>query len=94
VDGTASPGRLGLSLRSLQPEERSQAGVSGGLVVEQSAVAAAVAGVQAGDVLSAINGTPVTSVDQVRSRVVKAGKSVALLIQRDGKQIFVPVRIG
>jgi len=45
-------------------------------------------------VLSAINGTPVTSVDQVRSRVVKAGKSVALLIQRDGKQIFVPVRIG
>jgi serine protease Do len=81
-------------LRSLQPEERSQAGVSGGLVVEQSAVAAAVAGVQAGDVLSAINGTPVTSVDQVRSRVVKAGKSVALLIQRDGKQIFVPVRIG
>ncbi len=81
-------------MRSLQPEERSQAGVSGGLVVEQSAVAAAVAGVQAGDVLSAINGTPVTSVDQVRSRVVKAGKSVALLIQRDGKQIFVPVRIG
>jgi serine protease Do len=52
------------------------------------------AGVQAGDVLLAINGTQAKSVEQVREVVAKADKSVALLIQRDGNKIFVPVRIG
>jgi serine protease Do len=31
---------------------------------------------------------------QVRSILAKAAKSVALLIARDGQQIFVPVRVG
>ena len=31
---------------------------------------------------------------QARSLVAKAGKSIALLIQRDGNQIFVPVPLG
>src|ERR1700686_3068333 len=34
--GTAAPARLGLSLRPLNPEERRQAGISGGLVVEDA----------------------------------------------------------
>lgn len=55
---------------------------------------AARAGVQAGDVLLAVNGTPVTSVDEVRQVVAKAGKSVALLIQRGDDRIFVPVKTG
>ena len=42
----------------------------------------------------AVNGTPVQSVDQVRDAVARSAKSVALLIQRDGDTIFVPVRIG
>ncbi len=44
--------------------------------------------------LLAINGTPARSVEQVRAVVAKAGKTVALLVQRDGSKIFVPVRIG
>ena len=55
---------------------------------------AALAGVQAGDVLMAVNGTPVKTVDQVRAVVAKSNKSVALLIQRDRNKIFVPVRVG
>ena len=47
-----------------------------------------------GDLLVAVNGTPVTSIDQVRAAVAKAQKSVALLIQRDGDRIFVPVKLG
>ena len=35
-----------------------------------------------------------SSVDQVREVVAKSDKSVALLIQRGGDKIFVPVRIG
>jgi serine protease Do len=45
-------------------------------------------------VLLAINGTPVKTTDQVREVVARSDKSVALLIQRDGNKIFVPVRVG
>ncbi|MCY1368550.1 PDZ domain protein [compost metagenome] len=54
----------------------------------------AMAGVKAGDVLLAINGTPAKSLEQVRQAVAKADKSVALLIQRGEDKIFVPVRLG
>ncbi|GHC71635.1 peptidase [Pseudorhodoferax aquiterrae] len=91
----AAQGRLGLALRALQPQERQAAGVAeGGLVVEQVGGAAARAGVEAGDVLLAINGTPVSSTEQARAAVAKADKSVALLIQRGEDKIFVPVRLG
>jgi serine protease Do len=93
TDEALGKGKLGLALRPLQPEERRDAGVAG-LLIEGAGGAAAMAGVQPGDLLMAVNGTPVTSIDQVRQVVAKADKSVALLIQRDGNRIFVPVRIG
>ena len=94
-DDTAGQGKLGLALRPLRPDERREAGIaSGGLVVEDSRGAAALAGVQGGDVLLAINGTPVKSIDQVRDVVAKSARSVALLVQRGDDKIFVPVRIG
>ena len=90
----AEGGKLGLALRPLQPQEAQQAGVNGGLVVEDVSGPAQRAGVQPGDVVLAVNGTAAKSIDQVRSVVAKADKSVALLIQRDGSKLFVPVRIG
>jgi serine protease Do len=93
-DADASHGKLGLALRPLQPDEREEAGVAGGLLVQNASGAAELAGVQAGDVLLAVNGTPVKSVEQVRSMMAGADKSVALLIQRGEDKIFVPVRIG
>ena len=93
-DGAAGGGKLGLALRPLQPREKRDAAVDSGLLIEDAGGPAALAGVQAGDVLLAINGTPAKSVEQVREVVNKADKSIALLIQRDGDRIFVPVRIG
>ncbi|MNV17250.1 putative serine protease HtrA [compost metagenome] len=93
-------GQLGLSLRPLDPDERREMGVNGGvaegLVIEQARGPAAAAGVQPGDVLLAINGAPAKNIEQVRAAMAKAttGKSVALLIERDGNKIFVPVRLG
>lgn len=87
-------GRLGLALRPLQAQEKRAAGVNQGLLVEDAAGPAAMAGVQPGDVLLAANGTPIQSKEQLRVIVSKSPKSVALLIQRDGNQMFVPVRIG
>ena len=94
---TAAPagqGKLGLALRPLQPQEKAAAQVAGGLLVEQASGAAARAGVQPGDVVVSVNGQPVKDVAQVRGIVAQADKSVALLIRRDGQQLFVPVRGG
>jgi serine protease Do len=90
----ADQGRLGLALRPLQPAEQRASGLEHGLLIEDSAGAAEQAGVESGDVLLAVNGTPVDSVAEVRALVAKAGKSIALLIQRGDAQIFVPVRLG
>ena len=90
----APQGKLGLALRPLQPEEARQIGTREGLLIEDVGGPAAQAGVRAGDVLLAVNGTPVSSVEQVRAVVAKTEKSVALLVQRGRDKIFVPVRIG
>ena len=93
--GDAAPGpRLGLSLRALQPDEKQPSQGAGALVVEQVTGAAERAGIEAGDVLLAINGKPVSSIEQIRSVLKAQPKSVALLVQRQGNQIFVPVPLG
>jgi len=94
TDDGVGQGKLGLGLRPLQPQEKREAGVAQGLLVEEVAGPAAAAGVQPGDLLVAVNGTPIESVGQVREMVAKANKSIALLIQREGNKIFVPVRVG
>jgi len=87
-------GKLGLSLRPLEPVEQRQSGIASGLLIEDAGGAALNAGVQRGDVLLSVNGRPVNSVNQVRDVVGKSTKSVALLIQRGSDRIFIPVRIG
>ena len=92
--GEAAHGRLGLSVRPLSPDERRQAGVAGGLVVEDAEGHAAEAGIQAGDVVLSVDGTSVQSVDQLRQLIQDHGKQVALLIQRGDARLFVPVTLG
>ncbi len=87
-------GRLGLAVRPLTPEERKQADVSGGLVVQQATGAAARAGLRPDDIVLSFNGEPVKSVDQLRSLVSKSGKHAALLIERNGAKIFIPLDLG
>ncbi|MGH8765865.1 MAG: DegQ family serine endoprotease [Burkholderiales bacterium] len=87
-------GRLGLAVRSLTAEERQATGASGGVMVESASGAAAKAGIQSGDVILSINDTPVSSVAQLRAVAAKAGKTVALLVQRDEAKIFVPLSLG
>jgi len=86
--------RLGVAVRPLTRDEQKQASVQGGLLVEQVGGAAARAGIQPGDVILALNGTPVHSVEQLRSAVDKSGKTVAVLVQREDTRIFVPIKLG
>ncbi len=87
-------GRLGLAVRPLTPEEKSNLDVSAGVIVENSSGPAAVAGIEPGDVILGVNGTHVTSPQKLRSLVAKAGKSVALQVQRDNEKMFVGIDLG
>ena len=77
-------GKLGLAVR---PSEE-------GLVVENVSGAAARAGIRQGDVVTAVNGKPVKSVDELRAAADKAKGSVAVLIKRGDASIFVPIEVG
>ena len=90
----AHHGRLGLEVRPLTPAEQQQAGVAGGLRVEGVTGPAARAGIQEGDVILSLNGTPVKNADQLRGLTAKAAKNVAVLIQRGDARIFVPIDLG
>ncbi|MDE2586289.1 MAG: Do family serine endopeptidase, partial [Betaproteobacteria bacterium] len=86
--------RLGVVVRNLTPAEQRQAEVKGGVVVQKVDGAAARAGIQAGDVVLAVNGEQVGNAEQLRSLVAKAGKHIALLVDRDNSRIFIPVDLG
>jgi serine protease Do len=87
-------GSLGLALRPLERQELRGSGLDHGLLIERVTGPAQLAGVQPGDVLLALNGKPVQDVEQVRALLKSNPKQVALLVSRDGQQIFVPVRLG
>jgi serine protease Do len=91
ADQRVPPGGLGLGMRPLTPEERTKARVESGLVIESVAGPAARAGLQSGDLLLAINGLPVNTVDEVQAVLEKTSSKVALLIDREGERLFVPI---
>ncbi len=91
--GAGETGKLGLAVRPLTAPEREQLNTAGSLVVENADGPAAIAGVERGDVILAVNGRQVGTPAEFRKAVDAAGAAVALLIQRDDAQIFVPVRV-
>jgi len=90
----ATKGKLGVAVRPLSAEEKKSADIANGVVVEDVGGAAARAGVRQGDVIVAVNNVPVKSPEQLRELIGKAGKTVALLVQREDARIFIPVTIG
>ena len=93
-DEKAAQGKLGVAVRPLTADEKRQANLAIGVVVEQSAGAAARAGIQSGDVILAVNGTPVKSVAQLQGLIAPRSSHLAVLIQRGEAQLFIPVTLG
>ena len=84
---------LGLTVRPLEPREKEQANTQGSLLVEEVSGPAQAAEIQPGDIILGINGKRVHSVKELEDAAHAAGKNVALLIQREEAQIFVPLRL-
>jgi serine protease Do len=92
--GQDSGGALGLAVRPLDPNEQKELHTRGRLVVEDVSGPALAAGLQAGDVVLGVNGSGVSTVADLKREVARAGHTVALLIQREDAQIYIPIDIG
>ncbi len=94
VEESAKPDKLGLSVRPLAADERKSAATQGYLLVEDVDGPAAQAGVRPGDVILGVNGKAVKSIAELRSATANGSKTVAILLERDGNQLFLPIRIS
>jgi len=92
--GAGDAGRLGLAVRPLDPSEQQELHTRGRLVVEDVTGPALAAGLQAGDVVLGVNGSGVSTVAELKREIARAGRTVALLIQREDAQIYIPVDLG
>jgi serine protease Do len=81
-------------VRPLAGEEKTAARVDGGLLVLNADGAAARAGIEAGDIILAVNGQPTASVSSLRDTLKNIGRHAAILIQRDDARIFIPIDLG
>ena len=87
-------GKLGLSLRPLQPREQQQMHTKGALVIEDVTGPALAAGLQPGDVVLGVNGAGVTTLADLKREVARAGHSVALLVQREDRTSYFAINLG
>jgi serine protease Do len=63
------------------------------LLVEEVTGPAAAAEVEPGDVILGVNGKRVNTTQELQDAAKAAGKNVALLVQREDAQIFIPLRL-
>jgi serine protease Do len=94
VEEPAKADKLGLSVRPLGAEERKSADTQGYLLVEDVTGPAAQAGVRPGDVILGVNGKSVKSLAELKSATSNGSKTIAILLERQGNQVFVPIRLS
>lgn len=84
-------GRLGVTVRGLNDEEKKKYG--DGLVVVESHGPASEAGIKEGDVLLSVGGKKIRSFEQFKDAVNAADKTLALQVARDGSRTFLAVKL-
>ena len=88
--------RLGVGVTNLTDEQKQELELDGGVFVQRVVEgAASKAGISKGDVILSINNEPVKNTEQFDRLVdaLPAGKSVAVLVQREGNPTFLAIRV-
>ena len=88
--------RLGLAVSEVPPAQSKSMGVAFGVVVEAVEGPAEKTQIRRGDVITAVNDTDLTSVQQFNDIISqqKPGQSVALLVRRGDASMFIAVEVG
>ncbi len=94
AEGTAS--KIGITVEDISEQQQSRWGISGGVVVAE-VVPGSVAeqsGIRSGDVITLINGAPITSVDSYERALeqLDAGVSVPVRLIRRGTPLFIALK--
>ena len=88
--------RVGLGVIDLNEEQRAELEIDHGVLVNHIVNgAASKAGIREGDVIISIDNKPVKSTKQFQAMVegLSAGKSVAVLLQRNGSPTFLAIKV-
>ena len=87
--------KIGLTLKELTPQQRKKLNGKNGLLVVDSSSAAAQAGIRRGDIILGLNNSDLQSVEQFNKQInsIAAGKTIAVLVQRDENTLYVPIKV-
>ena len=90
-----SANRIGLVLKEATAKDKKMLDGRNGLVVVKASGPAVSSQIRDGDIILALNNTPVTSIRAFNREINKTpkGKTIALLIYRNGDTLFVPVKV-
>jgi serine protease Do len=90
-----SANRIGLVLKEATAKDKKMLDGRNGLIVTKASGPAVSSQIREGDIILALNNTPVTSVRAFNREINKTpkGKTIALLIYRNGDTLFVPVKV-
>ena len=95
ADEDAQNSPVGLQVSELTPQQQEGLGIKGGVLVRDADGAAARAGIEAGDVIVALNNSPVRSPGELEQQLAQnKGNTVALLIKRGPATLFLPLHLG
>ncbi len=84
--------RLGVVARPVTDLEKKKK-LPEGLFVQNVSGAAAEAGIRVGDVIVSVGGTKVKTMEELRKVVKNAKDSIAVLVDRKGQRVFIPVKL-
>lgn len=87
-----APEQLGMTLRELSGVEKRMLNTESAIVVEAVNGIAEKSGIQAGDLIVAVNSKRVSSIKQLREVLDRAGKRAAVLVRRGDNMMFIPLR--
>ena len=91
ITSSACTPALGLQLRDLDPSERKALAVKSGVYVERAIGSAGSAGVHAEDVITKVNGRPVTDVDKFWKLAEASGWKFTATVQRGNTLISIAI---